>query len=500
MALPTALVVPSRDDLAGQFKRDLQIRSTAIAVADGSIADVEAKVYADAMLPIYGEAVRQSTTGTLDGKSLAEVMQEAADSGLPAQLPAAGASGFVVAAGATGGGFLTAGAEIRNLATGKRYMATVSGLYTPGSLVPLTGIDTGPSSNVAAGTILTWTSPPPGIDASAAVFAESDGSGLSGGRDAETAQEIRDRIRASRAAPAASGNDAAYQAAVIATPGIAVQAAFTYPAISGPGSNCVLFLLRPTAPGGSRIPNNAQIGLVKGYVTGQMPKGDSVTYGTVTTQPINVSMTVVWANGVAQWTDGITWPPYDAGQAATISNAITTTITATAFDVRASLSWALPQVGQTLALLDRTNLVFVRKRILTVADHRVAIGVVSITVDTSNNASDTQFTPAIDDLVSPWSDSLNLLPALVATYFDGLGPGEQVSTFFDNGYRQKRSPVDPQFWPESLTTKALIPILELAAVSDAEIRSPVLPFSPTTGTPGVSSNLLALGLLGVYAG
>jgi len=499
--LPSALVVPTRDDLQSRFKRDLQIAAArggaSIAVATGSLGDIESKVYADAMLPIYAEAARQSATGTLDGKSLSELKQEAKDSGLTEQLPAAGASGFVIAAGATGGGFVTAGGEFRNLATGKRYMSLVSGLYKPGDLVAVAGIDTGPSSNVDAGTTLTWTSPPPGIDASAVVFEESDGSGLTGGRDAETAQEIADRIRASRANPAASGNDAAYQAAAMSTPGIAIQAAFTYPAIVGPGSTCLLFLLRPSAIGGSRIPNNAQIGLVKGYVTTQMPKGDSATFGVVIPQSTDLVITVVWANGVAQWTDGVPWPPYSSFDTYKVTN--DTTATATSFSVGTSdPGYIAPQVGQTIGLFDRTNLVFVEKRIRTVAT--VSPGHWTLTIDTTDNASDTQFTPAVGDLVSPWSDSLNTLPGLVATYFDGLGPGEQVASFFDQGYRQRRSPVDPQFWPSSLTTKVLIPILELSSINDAEIKSPTLPFSPTVGTPGVSSNLLTLGRFAVFAG
>ncbi len=500
--LPDALVVPSRDALASTFTRDVQIAATrggiTIAIADGALANVKAKVFADLMLPVYGEAARQANIGTLDGKSGTELEQEATDSGLPGRLAPAGASGFVVAAGATGGGYVTAGAELRNLATGKRYQSLVSGLYTPGALVAVSGIDTGPSTNVDAGVVLTWTSPPPGIDASAAVFADSDGNGLTGGRDIETDQQIRDRIRAARANPAASGNDAAYQTAAMQTPGVGIAGVFTYPAILGPGSSCLLFLLRPASSGASRVPNNAQIGLVRGYVTGQMPKGDSVTYGTVIEQSTDVTMTVVWSTGIAQWTDGVPWPPYDASGTYDVQ-AVTS---ATVFTVEyvGGGTAVVPQAGQTIALFDRTNLVFVRKRILSVVSHEPVIAHFDIVVDTTDNVSDTQFTPAVGDLVSPWSDSINTLAPLVASYFDGLGPGEQVATFFDQGYRQRRSPPDPQFWPASLTSKILIPILQLSSISDAEIKSPALPAAPTVGTPGVSSNLLVLGKLGIYSG
>lgn len=507
--LPTALVVPLRDDLIARGKRDIQIAASQgganIAVGTGTLADIDVKAVVDMVLPIYGESVRQANTGTLDGKNLSECIQEAVDSGLPGQLPPAGGSGFVIVGGATGGGFITAGQAIKNLSTGKRYMAMVSGLYTPGALVAVTGIDTGPDTNVAPGVILQWESPPPGIDVDATVYEDSDGNGLTGGRDAETAQEIRDRIRAARANPAATGNDAAYQTTAMQTPGIGIQAVFTIPAILGPGSSCLMFLLRPSQSGASRVPNTAQIGLVKGYVTGQMPKGDSVSYGTVTEQGTTVVMTAVWATGVAQWTDASPWPPYDAAGYAVSSD---TTPTATSFSVSTtSGSPVAPQAGQTIALFDiagnnpttgEPGPTFVEKRILSVTV--ISSTHWTLTIDTTDNASDTQFAPAIGDLVSPWSNSLNAIAAPVGAYFDVLGPGEQVSSFFDEGYRQKRSPPNPQFWPSSLTTKMLIPILELAAISDAEIKSPSLPYAPTVGTPGVTSNMLTLAKLGVYPG
>lgn len=506
--LPDALVVPSRDDLKARAKRDMQIAAQAagatISVATGSLGDIDAGWMADQMLPIYGEAARQSAVGTLDGKTGTELEQEAIDAGLPGRLPAGGAAGFVISQGAVGGGYITAGAELRNLVTGLRYMATASGLYTPGSLVPVVGIDTGPASNVAAGVVLTWTSPPPGIDPSATVFTESDGTGLDGGTNEETDQQIRDRIRAYRANPAASANDAAYQAAAKATPGLSIGCVVTYPAIVGPGSTCVIFLLNPAQTGGTRIPNNAQIGLVKGYVTGQMPKGDSASYGVPVAQPTTVVMTVAWAKGVAQWTDGVPWPPYDAAGYA-VSN--DTTPTATSFSVSTtSGSPVAPQPGQTVALFNingqnpvtgQAGPVFLEKRILSVTV--ISSTHWTLTIDTTSNVSDTQFTPAVGDLVSPWSDSLNSLPQLVTGYFDLLGPGDQVSTFFDAGYRQRRSPADPQFWPMSLTTKMLIPILALPSVGDVQIKSPALPYTPTVGTPGVSSNLLTLSKLGIYS-
>lgn len=502
--LPDALQIPTRPALVARVKADMQFRAPTIVVTQGTLPDIDAAWMADALMPFYAEAVRQAENGTLDGMTTqAELDQECIDSGLPTNLPAAGASGFFVVTASTGGGLIQAGDEIRNKLTGIRYRCTQTAVYTNGSNCPITAIDVGPQTNLAPGTLLTVSSPRPGITPDGTVYQQSDGSGLTGGALQETLDQQRARIRASRANPAVSGNDAAYQLAALGTLGLAVQQAFTYPAIVGSGTGCVIALLRPSAPGASRIPTTTQIAAIKAQVLGQMPKDDSVAFALIIAQPIDLILKVRWSPGVAAWSDAVPWPPYSAFDTYKITN--TTTPTATSFSIGTTdPGWVAPQVGNNIALYNAAAVTsttpssaFVVKRILSVVT--TSPGHWTVGVDTSNNASDTQFVPAVGDPVGPWSASLGSLVLPVVQYFDALGPGEQVATFYDPGFRQKRSPADPAFWPASLTTKVLVPILDLPAILDAQVASPVLPFAPNVGVPYVSSNLLTLNHLAVYA-
>jgi len=115
--------------------------------------------------------------------------------------------------------------------------------------------------------------------------------------------------------------------------------------------------------------------------------------------------------------------------------------------------------------------------------------------------SDTDFIPTIGDLVSPWSDSLDAMAEPIIVAFGKLGPGEQVSTFPDPGYRQRRAPSSPAEWPSVLTNKTLLDdLFNIPQVQDASIVLPSsIPYATTVGTPGISVNLLKLGGLAAYA-
>lgn len=495
--LPDILVIPSRDDLIKQFLADVTFRAPTVAVGQGLTPNIDAAVNADSVLPLYGESVRQGEAIDLDGLEGAALEQEAIDLGLPGRLPAVGASGFAIVSASVGGGSAPLGLIAKHPVTGTKYEVTSARVYQDGELIPLVGVTTGPQTNLEPGVVLQWVSPPIGFNLFATVFEDANGNGLTGGRDEETDEEIRARIREARSNPAASGNDAAYQQTMKATPGVAVLAAFTYPAIQGAGTTAACFLVRPGSLGASRVPNAAQIALVRGNTIGQMPRDDSAAFCDVTEVPTDVILGIDWAQGNAKWTDGVPWPTY-AGSIAYEVQA-SPAPTATVFKVKTTaVSPDVPVVGQTIALFDRTNLVFVPKRITAISV--IGLGEYTLTTDTGAG-SDTTFVPAAGDRPSPWSDSLNQIPDLVATYFETLGPGEQVNLFladfFDEGYRQRRNPPSPQFWPNEISERILISILQLASVDGVTVVEPTLPAITPYGTIGVASNLLTLGNLAV---
>lgn len=489
--LTDALIVPSRDDLVARWERDVKIRMPGALVGDGTLPRVDAKIFADAILPVYGEAQRQANNVSLDGKTQDALNLEAKDLGLATLLPGAGSSGFVIVSTSVGGGTIISGTQLINPVTGLRYQTTSTALYTDQQNVAVAAVDSGPQTNVPAGTVLQWVSPPPGINQTVTVFKNTDGSGLSNGSLPETQQQMVARLRSAKSTPAVGGNDAQFQAAVMQTPGVGLQAAFTYPCIAGPGSTCIVFTVRPNVSGGSRIPNNAQIGIVKAYVVGQMPKDISSTYGTLTAQLVDMSFLIRWGPNSAGWADAAPWPPYAAGQPVTVQAGGSATV----FSVTTAASPPAPQVGQTIALFDAVNIRFVKKRILAVSGANPW----TLTIDPSNNVSDTTYTPLLNDVVFTWSDSLpSLLPA-ITPYFDALGPGEQKASFFDDGYREKRSPQAPATSPNTVTNSILTPIFGLNLVVDCQVASPTLPLSTTVGTPNVLSNLIQMNHIYAYA-
>ena len=138
-----------------------------------------------------------------------------------------------------------------------------------------------------------------------------------------------------------------------------------------------------------------------------------------------------------------------------------------------------------------------RKRIVTVS---VAAAGLSwdLTFDPSNLASD-PVCACPGALLSPWSDSLTLLPAGIVAYFGTLGPGEQFATFPDPGVRGRRMPLSPESWPSTIYNQALVDAFQASgATSDVTPILPGTPASPPLGTPGVSLYLFELADLAVY--
>jgi uncharacterized phage protein gp47/JayE len=489
--LPAKIVVFQRNEIRDQYLRDYSIRNPTGSTAEGQQPFIDASTLADTLTPVYANAVAIGNGIAIQTMNTAQLANEAARLGT-APLAAAGASGFVIAQGSTGGGTIFVGDEIKS-ATGLRYLCTATGVYPPGAYVPIAGLDTGPTTNQTAGTVMAWSSPRPGISSSAIVATQSNGNGLFGGRNLETDAQLIARLIALRANPPASGNDAAYQAAITAAPGLSIQQPFTYPAIVGPGSIGFTFTLLPALPGAGRIPSAAQLESVRSWIVGQFPKDDGIYACALVAQPITVILQPTWAPTAPGWTDSTTWPPTN------VANPVTVAISTSALACRLStgVNTTGPQVGQTIGFYDAPNATFRRKRILTVSAF-VAGRAWDVTFDTTNAASDASYIPVVGQTPSPWSDSLQSLAPSVVAYFDGLGPGEQVSSFFDAGYRRRRSPRAPALWPNSITNRVLQTLFALSTVADINMLSPTIPFTTTVGSPGVSANLLTLGDLAAF--
>lgn len=492
--LPGEIVTLTRDEYRDLCLQDYALFVPEADVGPGTQPYVDASLAADNSLILFADAVTIGNGTNID-TSTGEWLKQIGESEGVFKLLPTGASGYIVISTAVGGSTIFQGDEVISEQGELRFLVQATALYNDGALVPIVGLDTGEATNLDAGTSMLFTNPRPGCSPQAIVYEQSNGDGLTGGRGEESDDDYRERIKLKRANPPASGNDAEYQRIVENIPNLSVQKCFTYPAVFGPGTTAFVFTLQPSTPGAGRIPNGVQIALALGTLQGQLPADDGIFAAVITSQVLSVVYRVSWATGAAGWANNPRWPPYTSPKV-TVKAAPAPTATS----LRATTAAAAipdPQVGQTVAVFDRPNRVFRNKRIETVTI--ITPGQEwQLAFSTVNLASDTSYTPAVGQAISPWSDSLNLLVTPTLTYVDGLGPGEMFASFVDPGARQKRNPPNPDAYASTVTNKLISPILALPSISDAVLLEPSIPFNTPVGTPGTQVYLFELNDMAVY--
>jgi hypothetical protein len=520
-SLPGKLVLPSRNSVRDKWLRDYSLRAPSVKTDEGTLPWIEASTFADAT------GVHRSNAVTIaNGVSRATATGVDLDDWATRlgtfRLPPVGGAGFVSITTTTTANVTIQYGQILTGPSNTRYQCIQAGQYGNQAQVPVAGITTGPKSNQNAGTVLTWQSPPVGLAASATVIQQADGSGISGGNNLETDDQLRARLDYIAANPPASGNDSQYQSYIMVTPGLSVQQAFTFPAVPGPGSTSYALTLRPSTPGANRIPNAAQLAIATAFLTGLMPGDDGIFACSLVSSPVTVVLEVAWAQGAAGWADATTFPVYHSPIGASGVSAAATAggvLTSTTFRLTSAAMSAdpAPVVGQSVAFLDAPNNTFRRKKLLTVTT--ISSTAYDVTVDTTAGLSDSSYTPASGQSCCPWSDSLNVVLPPLNAYFDTLGPGEQFHAFFDPGLRQRRNPANPQYWPATVTSRILgggvIPqspqgpqqnqpptptLLSLPQLLDVLVEEPVLPHTTPVGSPAIASYLLTLSNVVVFPG
>ncbi|MGN6107661.1 MAG: baseplate J/gp47 family protein [Kofleriaceae bacterium] len=488
-------VVPviTRSDARDEYTKSYQIRVPDADVGPKTQPYIDASVSADGTMLLLADVQRladNTNIFTARGEGLERHGEEL---GIARPL-AVGSNGFVTIATATGGATIQAGDELLHQATGLRFRCMTTATYTSTTPVPIQGIDTGPATNLNAGTVLVWTNPRPGCEQKATIKAQSNGRGLVGGRDAATDDEYRQVLLQRLANPPASGNDAHIREAVFNTPGVAVQAVWTYPAIKGPGTTAVAFTVMPDSATSGRIPSESQTQIVEDHVKSVFPGDFSIFVVEVLEQAVTVVLEASWRTTAPGFIDSPTWPPYVASDLVRVTGGLSGLPTPDASNFRLhtdTASTTAPQAGETIAFYNLTTGTFSRKRIGTVTV--ITAGKTwDITCDTSSNATDTTYIPEVGQAASPWSDSLDALVAPVAGFFNTNGPGEMVAGVVDPGVRQKRQPEAPD-WPNEITNRLIAPVQAVQALKDASLLEPTIPYATTTGTPAVLVYLQTLG-------
>jgi hypothetical protein len=504
--IPDEIHSPTRDEVVTDAKNSYVVRSMeanpdkAVDVGEGTFPAVLAEVVGDLAMPHYANAVTSAKrwlVANVFGADLERLALEKLGPEDGVRRTAYGASGYVEATKIEVGGMhADTTTTLTDTKTGLRFRVVTEQDYADGDPIAIIGIDTGPATNLDAGTVLQFDSPPPGCSLTATVLAQNDGTGtlvgLTGGRDAETDVELQKRITDAAANPPAAGNDAQIVQVAQKTTGVPVQKAWTIPAWFGPGSTCVPFTLRPDAST-SRIPNSVQRGLVEADLKSVFPRDWTITVPAVLTQSLSISVGVSWLSSARGWTDLVPWPPYVPGDPVVVS-AVSSSLSLTA---TTGTTTTAPVAGQTVALFALASKTWKRKRIASVTT-LVAGKSWTLTFTDALGASDS-FVPAVGALISPFSASLARLVPPVVAYTQTLGPGEMFASLPDPGGRRRRWPFSPDEWPSTVTNEGLVNAVKASgAIGDVEVLSPATPYATTVGTPGVSVYLLQFSDFAVY--
>ncbi len=513
--IPEDLILPTRDQLeaigrnAWLTRHDEARPNEPLDIGPGTEPYQLSRSVVDVVQPVLYNAAVLGKATTVRGTFDERLEQRAIELGLEGFRSATPSTGFVQATSiADGGSNIEEGDILVHRPTQTRFEVITTKVYLDQEYIPIRALEAGPNTNLAAGSLMFFANQRPGCSEGALVVAQNDGLGnlvgLTGGRDRETNEELQDRIIDSQANPAAAGNNAEIIREVEQTKGVPVQKAWVIPAWGGPGTNCVLFTLRPAPDTSSRLPNAVQIGLVEANLRAAFPADFGLNVGTLISVPTTLAISVTWRASVNGWADPIPWPIYDkVGSDEFLvkvdASPVPTTSTMRVSNVGSGTypTPPSPQAGQSISVFDIGTRTFKVKRILSVST--VTPNVTwDLTFDMANGASDS-FVPSAGQLVSPWSTSLNLLPTSIISFFTKLGPGEQFAVFYDDGQRRRRFPRSPDEWPSVLTNVSLVStIVNTKAVGDAEVLIPSTPFPTPIGVPGVSAKLLQFEDIGVY--
>jgi uncharacterized phage protein gp47/JayE len=480
--LPGEFITFTRDELVERYKRDYLLRNPAADVVSGQ-PDLDAKLAADLVLPVY-----------TDAKLIADGINEDAATGPRLDLvgnrkgvprgAAAGANGYVATTG--GVGTIQEFDELENPQTKKKYEAAETRTVDAGSHIRVRAKSKGPETDVAAGAVLRWTSPRPGVGQNATVVEQTGGRGLSGGAEAQNDARYLDSIRERSQNPIGGDNDAEVVAVIRKTPDVPVEQVFTYPAAEGSGTNAFTFTVLAPSLGASRLPTDAQVTAALEWLESQMP-GDHNQFPMVPTSvALVLAFEVSWATG--GWAQSTPWP-----EAYSDNVAVASATSPTSFVL--SGSGDSPVVGQVVAFWDRTTRKFQRKQFATVTGFASPW---TVTCTVENAASDTTYTPAVGQRPSPWSDKLAAVPKPVLEYMAKIGPGEMFATNEipnEEGRRRIREPRAPKAWPFAITNKVTTDLAGIPEVGDATALAGV----GTTVSPGYPPRMLELSDLALYA-
>jgi hypothetical protein len=362
--------------------------------------------------------------------------------------------------------------------SGVTLYVTVGGSYANGAQIPVRSLSNGKATNLPAGTVLRWVSPP--AYASSTVTVASPG--ITGGVDAEDDETARARLLDRIANPPGGGN--ASQIASWAERVPEIQKAFPYPACNGPSTVHMALVGYATATTSrSRVVSDQGLADATAEVVGEVPEYAEVVVTKTVDVPADVSLAVVIPKAVGGsstgggWLDASPWPISQTASA-TLTNGVcaVTAVTSTTQITVQSLTLPGTASGQTIAWVNPGTFALTTAKIVSWSYTGTGPYAVTIVVDTPLVGITTGC------VIFPGSVNVQTYVASVLDSFSKLGPGEKTSA---PGLlpRALRRPYTYQSWPSQLGAQFLRGIVDSSEeVLDASWVYPTTAPSPALPT------------------
>lgn len=335
--------------------------------------------------------------------------------------------------------------------TGLTYFITIGGSFNATQKLNIQSTDTGESTNLAAGTTLRWVNPPPFVNQTATVAGPN---GLTGGTNAEDIEDLRVRFLALEAGPPNNGENYTAVNLIAEQSSSAVQKAFSYPGVYGPGTAHVAVMRAPTLTSKNRdVDSSIMSTQVIPNVIGQLAEFTDVTVTTVTNILTDVSLGIeipssklaIPAGPGGGWYDGTPFPVTPLLGFSAVS-----VISSTQMDVNSSVA---PVEGGHVCYVSSTNWKIYHSVIVSFA----FLGGITyrITLD-KGFFKDDENNVVIQDGDWIFPDAVNMDTYILAVLeaFGSLGPGQktEIIGLLPRGYRK---PLVIISFPSDLTGKFL---------------------------------------------
>ncbi len=422
-------------------------------------------------------------------------------------LPATGGSGNVAATGVSGTAWIGSTtipdpfASFGTDEAGNRYQVLVTGTADVNRQATLivVGIDGGDQTNLALGSSIRWSNPPPGSDPTCTVVDDDFTGGGPEETDAEFSNRLSQRVRRKPGA----GNESQIRALGRAASN-AIEDAFVYPVAVNAGSTLVAITQkrRSTIGPEGRLPGAGALAAATAVLvppgSAEIPARAFFAVLAPTSQPSDVVCQLGQRKrSAAGWQDVQPFPPIRAGGVAVAVTLVTTQVN---FRVTTDGAGDLPNgvagplSGIHLMIWDVPTSRFVDLAVDTVED--LGSGVYRVLL-----LSPSSHTVALGDWVSPGMERRVALAEAAESYFDSLGPGELVDLATSSlAVRAFRRPSPEEERPYRAGSSLLTFLAEGlgAALSDSLLASisdtvPDVPLDPIDGPA-----LLTLGKFAVY--